>query len=117
MKIKDRLEILKLIYSSTYIDSILKDIRAIDTKKELNVWKKILDKNDIYDLVTKAENMEQINNITDMISNREFRYNDYFYKEDEESNIFTADLYELKIINNIEIELWNYFEALEEKDE
>lgn len=117
MTTRDKLEILKLIYSNNNVDSILKDIRAIDTKKELNVWKKILDKNDIYDLVTKAENMEQINNITTMISNRDFRYNEYFYKEYEESNIFTAETFELKIINNIEIELWNYFEELEEPNE
>lgn len=115
---KEKLEALKLLYTETDINDLLAKISPLDKSRELVVWKYIIDKNKLYELILKVKNIEELNELTKEINEYTFLYNDYFYKDsDNYGRLYGVEHFKEEIIENLEYDLWTYFESLEEPNE
>lgn len=115
---RDRLEILKLIYTETNTNDLLTKISQLDKSRELNIWKYIFDRTDLYRLILKTKTREELSELTAEIGEFTFDYNEYFYKDINDNNkLYGAKRFKEQIIDTLEYELWNYFEESEESEE
>lgn len=115
---KNRLEALKLLYTETDVNDLLTKINKLDKSRELTIWKYIIDRTDLYELILKTKTREELSELTEEISEFTFGYNEYFYKDiDDNNKLYGAQRFKEQIIDTLEYDLWTYFEALEEQDE
>lgn len=118
MTIKNRLEAFKLLYTETDVNDLLAKIRKLDKSGELNIWKYVIDRTDLYELMLNTKTREELSELTAEISEITFDYNEFFYKDiDGNNQLYGAQRFKEEIIDTLEDELWNYFESLEEQDE
>lgn len=118
MTIKNKLEAFKLLYTETDVNDLLTKISQLDKSRELNIWKYVIDRTDLYELILKTKTREELSELTAEINEFTFDYNEYFYKDiDDNNQLYGAQRFKEQIIDTLEDDLWNYFEQLEEPNE
>lgn len=116
MTIRERLKILRMVYKVESLNELLITMEKIDMEHELSIWDTIYTKNELYEMIKEITSKQQLNDLLKWIEVVDFKQNNYFYKNSED-NYFPADEYKDLILEEIEDDLWDYFEKLEDNNE